>query len=151
MAAFFTVQQRRAAKSGIALSSVDHRSARRDKDDQSAAPAHIVPSLSMRVAHSRFHDRPAGTLASAKDAGRGAWLLCLSAELLPSPDGLSPSETTLPVATSQCSERYMQMSGECRGNRWKLWQLSPYQDGLAFAGGKRRSSAHTIHQESSYG
>ena len=145
MAAFFTVQQR-AGKSGIALSSVDHRSARRDRNDQSAAPAQIVPSLSMRVAHSRFHDRPAGTLHSAKDPGRGACLLCLRAELFPCLDGLSSSETTLPVAMSQCSERYGQMSGECRDNRWRLWQLSPSQDGLAFAAGKRRSSVHTSHQ-----
>ena len=150
MAAFFTVQQGE-AKSGIALSSVDHRSARRGKDDQSAAPARIVPSLSMRVAHSRFHDRPTGTLQSAKDAGRGACLLCLSAEVLPSPDGLSLAETTLPAGTSQCSERYVQMSGEYGGNRWKPSQLSPTQDGLAFAEGKRRSSVHTLHQESAYG
>jgi len=122
-----------------------------DRNDQSAAPARIVPSLSMRVAHSRFHDRPTGTLHSAKDAGRGACLLCLSPDLLPYRDGLSPSETTLPGAMSQGAERYVKVIGECRGNHLKPWQLSSSHDGLAFAEGKRRSSVHTIHQESSYG
>src|SRR5262245_50710209 len=65
--------------------------------------------------------------------------------------GCPPLETTLPAAMSQGAERYVKVIGECRSNHLKLWQLSSSHDGLAFAEGKRRSSVHTIHQESSYG
>lgn len=150
MAAFVVIQQRGGVVSGLALSSVDHRSARGERDDQSAAPARIVLSLSMRVAHSRFHDRPAGTSHSAKDAGRGVYLLCLSArrQCL---DGLSLSETTLPAPICRHAETHVQMSTDGRGNRHNARHMTSSHNGLAFAKGKRSSPAVTVYQEFSYG
>src|SRR5262245_2374227 len=140
MAAFMVIQQRRGVISCLALSSVDYQFARGDRNDQSAAPARIVLSLSMRVAHSRIHDRPAATSHSAKDAGRGVYLLCLSArrQCL---DGLSPSETTLPAPLCRFAE----------SNRHNAQHMSLSHNGLAFAVGKRSSPAVTIYQEFSYG